>query len=62
MSDQNILEVRDLNVAYGGIKAVKGISFDVPRGEVVTLIGANGEGAVLADAPVRDPDPALREY
>ncbi len=44
MSDQNILEVRDLNVAYGGIKAVKGISFDVPRGEVVTLIGANGAG------------------
>ncbi len=44
MSDQNILEVRDLNVAYGGIKAVKGISFDVPKGEVVTLIGANGAG------------------
>ena len=44
MSDQNILEVRELNVAYGGIKAVKGISFDVPRGEVVTLIGANGAG------------------
>lgn len=40
----NILEVRDLNVAYGGIKAVKGISFDVPKGEVVTLIGANGAG------------------
>ena len=44
MNDQNILEVRDLNVAYGGIRAVKGISFDVPRGEVVTLIGANGAG------------------
>ena len=44
MSDQNILEVRNLNVAYGGIEAVKGISFDVPRGEVVTLIGANGAG------------------
>ena len=44
MSDQNILEVRNLNVAYGGIEAVKGISFCVPRGEVVTLIGANGAG------------------
>ena len=40
----NILEVKDLNVSYGGIKAVKDISFDVPKGEVVTLIGANGAG------------------
>ena len=38
----NILEVKDLNVSYGGIKAVKDISFSVPKGEVVTLIGANG--------------------
>ena len=40
----NILEVKDLNVSYGGIKAVKNISFQVPKGEVVTLIGANGAG------------------
>ena len=40
----NILEVRDLEVAYGGITAVRGISFDVPEGEIVTLIGANGAG------------------
>lgn len=40
----NILEVKDLFVSYGGIKAVKGISFEVPKGEVVTLIGANGAG------------------
>ena len=40
----NILEVRDLCVSYGGINAVKGISFDVPEGEIVTLIGANGAG------------------
>ena len=40
----NILEVRDLNVSYGGIKAVKGISFDVEEGQIVTLIGANGAG------------------
>ncbi len=40
----NILEVRNLSVSYGGIKAVKDISFDVPKGEIVTLIGANGAG------------------
>ena len=40
----NILEIRDLQVKYGGIEAVKGISFDVPEGEIVTLIGANGAG------------------
>ncbi len=40
----NILEVRDLSVSYGGIEAVRGISFDVPEKEVVTLIGANGAG------------------
>jgi len=40
----NILEIRDLQVRYGGIEAVKGISFDVPEGELVTLIGANGAG------------------
>ena len=39
-----ILSVRDLQVNYGGIEAVKGISFDVPKGEIVTLIGANGAG------------------
>lgn len=40
----NILEIRDLVVSYGGIEAVKGISMDVPEGEIVTLIGANGAG------------------
>lgn len=40
----NILEIRDLVVSYGGIEAVKGISLDVPQGEIVTLIGANGAG------------------
>jgi branched-chain amino acid transport system ATP-binding protein len=39
-----LLEVRGLHVHYGAIHAVKGISFAVPRGEVVTLIGANGAG------------------
>ena len=39
-----ILSVKDLQVNYGGIEAVKGISFDVPAGNIVTLIGANGAG------------------
>ncbi len=39
-----MLQVRDLHVSYGGIKALKGISLDVPDGEIITLIGANGAG------------------
>jgi branched-chain amino acid transport system ATP-binding protein len=39
-----ILELDDLNVYYGAIHAVKGISLDVGEGEIVTLIGANGAG------------------
>ena len=44
MSDKVLLSIRDLQVSYGGIEAVKGISFDVREGEIVTLIGANGAG------------------
>ena len=40
----SMLEVRDLIVSYGGIEALKGISFDVEEGNIVTLIGANGAG------------------
>ena len=39
-----MLKVNDLHVYYGGIHAVKGVSFEVNEGEVVTLIGANGAG------------------
>ena len=39
-----ILSIQNLQVNYGGIEAVKGISFDVPEGEIITLIGANGAG------------------
>lgn len=41
---QPLLEVRSLSVAFGGIEAVKAISFKVMPGELVTLIGANGAG------------------
>lgn len=39
-----MLEVKDLQVYYGVIQAIKGISFEVNQGEIVTLIGANGAG------------------
>jgi branched-chain amino acid transport system ATP-binding protein len=45
MSDnQTLLKVNGLKVAYGGIQAVKGVSFEVRQGELVSLIGANGAG------------------
>lgn len=40
----NLLEIKDLKVAYGGIQAVKGIDLHIAEGELVTLIGANGAG------------------
>ena len=40
----SLLSVNDLQVYYGSIHAIKGISFDVNEGEIVTLIGANGAG------------------
>lgn len=41
---ENVLRVSNLKVAYGGIKAVKGIDLEVNKGELITLIGANGAG------------------
>ncbi|MBI3283951.1 MAG: ABC transporter ATP-binding protein [Burkholderiales bacterium] len=41
---ENVLKVSNLKVAYGGIKAVKGIDLEVNQGELITLIGANGAG------------------
>ena len=55
-----LLKVTDLKVAYGGIQAVKGVSFEVHEGELVSLIGANGAGktttmkAVTATQPIAD--------
>ena len=43
-TDSPHLEVRDLRVHYDGIHALHGVSFEVPRGQIVTLIGANGAG------------------
>ena len=40
----SMLKVTDLVVSYGGIEALKGISFEVEQGQIVTLIGANGAG------------------
>ena len=40
----SLLQVKDLVVSYGGIEALKGISFKVNEGEIATLIGANGAG------------------
>lgn len=40
----SMLKVEDINVYYGSIHAIKGISFEVNEGEIVTLIGANGAG------------------
>ena len=55
-----MLKVSGLRVAYGGIQAVKGVSFEVQEGELVSLIGANGAGktttlkAITGTQPVAD--------
>ncbi|MBP7769619.1 MAG: ABC transporter ATP-binding protein [Aliarcobacter sp.] len=44
VSNEILLDVRDLHVSYGAVSAIKGISLNVKRGEVVTILGANGAG------------------
>jgi len=44
MSKDTIFKVHDLAIHFGGIKAVDGVSFDVPRGSIFTIIGPNGAG------------------
>jgi branched-chain amino acid transport system ATP-binding protein len=48
VSDAPILEVADLHVHYGAIQALRGVSLQVPAGQVVALIGANGAGKTTA--------------
>ncbi len=61
-NDNVLLKVNALKVAYGGIQAVKGASFEVRRGELVSLIGANGAGktttlkAITGTQPVASGD------
>nr|WP_316641156.1 ABC transporter ATP-binding protein [uncultured Roseateles sp.] len=62
MAKNILLQVVGLNVAYGGIKAVKGVDFEIGEGELVSLIGANGAGktttlkAITGIQPVADGD------
>lgn len=44
MANKTLLEIKDLNIFYGGIHALKNISLTVREGEIITLIGANGAG------------------
>lgn len=39
-----MLKIKDLNITYGGINAVRDVSFEVPKGSIITLVGANGAG------------------
>jgi len=39
-----VLAIKDLNIHYGGIHALKGITLEVPENRIVTLVGANGAG------------------
>ena len=61
-SNQVLLKVKGLKVAYGGIQAVKGVDFEVREGELVSLIGSNGAGktttmkAITGTLPFNDGD------
>ena len=59
MSDtKTLLRVAGLRVAYGGIQAVKGVSFEVYAGELVSLIGANGAGKTTTLKAITGTQPA----
>ena len=53
--DDILLSVKDLNVFYGGIQALHGISLTIKRGEIVSMIGANGARKSAAEpSPLRE--------
>jgi branched-chain amino acid transport system ATP-binding protein len=62
MTTNTLLKVKGLKVSYGGIKAVKGVDFEVHEGELVSLIGSNGAGktttmkAITGILPINDGD------
>jgi branched-chain amino acid transport system ATP-binding protein len=62
MTTNTLLKVKGLKVSYGGIKAVKGVDFEVHAGELVSLIGSNGAGktttmkAITGILPINDGD------
>ena len=60
MATDSILKISGLKVAYGGIKAVKGIDLQVNKGELVTLIGANGAGKTTTLKAITGTLPACR--
>ncbi|WP_394781516.1 ABC transporter ATP-binding protein [Undibacterium sp.] len=57
---ENVLKISNLKVAYGGIKAVKGIDLEVNKGELITLIGANGAGKTTTLKAVTGTLPACK--
>ena len=57
---ENILKISGLQVAYGGIKAVKGVDLEVNKGELVTLIGANGAGKTTTLKAITNTLPACK--
>ena len=58
LSGKVLLRVSGLRVAYGGIQAVKGVSFEVREGELVSLIGANGAGKTTTLKAITGTQPA----
>ncbi len=59
--DNNTLVVKDLKVNFGNVQALKGISFEVPKGKIVSLIGANGAGKTTTLKAISGNYPSLGE-